>query len=245
MLRQPAVLILMGLLAVVFALPAGAAIFSYQLSGSIGGDGGLISDVDAPGAPTADNVSVSPDPFPNPVPFTISFDLDDSVTGVPAGSNGSSFSSAITNLVIDINGSAFYSSSAEDVSEFDNGSNHQWSFFTFGGPYNLVDDSVDIEDDMGNFVDSLQLMQADLFLLDTDSTLFSQNPPELVAFNGNEFEFGDFDLTWRSVASDLYLYSVTGDIESITVSAVPLPSAFWLFGSALLGLSGIAKRKKA
>lgn len=30
-----------------------------------------------------------------------------------------------------------------------------------------------------------------------------------------------------------------------TVSAVPLPAAAWLFGSALLGLIGVAKRKKA
>jgi hypothetical protein len=32
---------------------------------------------------------------------------------------------------------------------------------------------------------------------------------------------------------------------SITVSSVPLPAAAWLFGSALLGLVGIARRKRA
>ena len=29
------------------------------------------------------------------------------------------------------------------------------------------------------------------------------------------------------------------------VSSVPVPAAVWLFGSALLGLAGVARRKKA
>jgi hypothetical protein len=38
--------------------------------------------------------------------------------------------------------------------------------------------------------------------------------------------------------------SYTGALEIASVSAVPLPAAAWLFGSALLGL-GVVKRKKA
>jgi len=34
------------------------------------------------------------------------------------------------------------------------------------------------------------------------------------------------------------------DIISGTVDAIPLPPAVWLFGSGLLGLVGIARRKK-
>lgn len=33
--------------------------------------------------------------------------------------------------------------------------------------------------------------------------------------------------------------------SSVTVSAVPVPAAIWLFGSGLLGLIGVAKRNKA
>ncbi len=44
-------------------------------------------------------------------------------------------------------------------------------------------------------------------------------------------------------------YNANFDITSITVtsvvSAVPVPAAVWLFGSGLLGLVGIARRKKA
>lgn len=35
------------------------------------------------------------------------------------------------------------------------------------------------------------------------------------------------------------------DVDAIGVSQVPVPAAAWLFGSALLGLSGVARRKKA
>jgi hypothetical protein len=41
---------------------------------------------------------------------------------------------------------------------------------------------------------------------------------------------------------------VTGNgfsFDSVTVETVPIPAAAWLFGSALLGLAGIARRKKA
>ncbi|MGB5716088.1 MAG: VPLPA-CTERM sorting domain-containing protein [Gammaproteobacteria bacterium] len=33
--------------------------------------------------------------------------------------------------------------------------------------------------------------------------------------------------------------------QQFVVPGVPLPAAFWLFGSGLLGLVGIARRKKA
>jgi len=43
-----------------------------------------------------------------------------------------------------------------------------------------------------------------------------------------------------SCVSDVYF-----DNASMTVAAVPVPAAVWLFGSGLLGLIGVARRKKA
>lgn len=42
-------------------------------------------------------------------------------------------------------------------------------------------------------------------------------------------------------SSSLYAWAV----QSGDVSAVPVPAAVWLFGSGLIGLAGLAKRKKA
>ena len=38
--------------------------------------------------------------------------------------------------------------------------------------------------------------------------------------------------------------SVAGLWNGITISAVPVPAALWLFGSGLIGLIGVARRKK-
>jgi hypothetical protein len=40
-------------------------------------------------------------------------------------------------------------------------------------------------------------------------------------------------------------YYMTFDIDRVSFSPVPLPPAIWLFGSGLLGLIGVAKRKNA
>ena len=45
-----------------------------------------------------------------------------------------------------------------------------------------------------------------------------------------------------ALGNDFTAGSITANIGE--VSAVPVPAAVWLFGSALLGLAGIAKRKK-
>ena len=36
-----------------------------------------------------------------------------------------------------------------------------------------------------------------------------------------------------------------GTIDNVNINAVPVPAALWLFGSGLLGLVGIARRKNA
>lgn len=40
-------------------------------------------------------------------------------------------------------------------------------------------------------------------------------------------------------------YYMTFDIDGVSLSPVPLPPTLWLFGSGLLGLIGVAKRKNA
>ncbi len=75
--------------------------------------------------------------------------------------------------------------------------------------------------------------------------------PVTQSFQLSSFGFSDFffnssftnltSLTWNQgmVPADSYQF------DNIVVSAVPIPAAVWLFGSGLLGLTGIARRKKA
>lgn len=46
-------------------------------------------------------------------------------------------------------------------------------------------------------------------------------------------------------AAGVEVGSVFASVNSVTVSAVPVPAAAWLFGSGLLGLIGVARRKSA
>jgi len=46
---------------------------------------------------------------------------------------------------------------------------------------------------------------------------------------------GTYEWTWGSGAS--------ADAFTLNVGAVPVPAAVWLFGSGLLGLIGVARRK--
>ena len=81
----------------------------------------------------------------------------------------------------------------------------------------------------------------------------STGSPFTVAFTANSLEINFLGRRDGEVAEDLdpvllnewrtsgHLYA---DI-SIQTSAVPVPPALWLFGSGLLGLVGIARRKKA
>jgi hypothetical protein len=53
--------------------------------------------------------------------------------------------------------------------------------------------------------------------------------------------------TWVNTASSdrTNTFSLYGISQEIIVGAVPVPAAVWLFGSGLLGLIGVARRKKA
>lgn len=72
---------------------------------------------------------------------------------------------------------------------------------------------------------------------------------EIISFTGTGVmfrditEFGDPGLT----SGSSFVFSSTSEVTPLTVtfSAVPVPAAVWLFGSGLLGLIGVVRRKKA
>jgi hypothetical protein len=69
----------------------------------------------------------------------------------------------------------------------------------------------------------------------------------------DDFQTFTFDSQWTNLNFvDFYAtrqevngYVPLVNFDNIVVSAVPVPAAFWLFGSGLIGLIGVARRKKA
>jgi hypothetical protein len=59
-------------------------------------------------------------------------------------------------------------------------------------------------------------------------------------FVGQRLQFGFLTVTGNDVPSGNFYDNV-----SLAPSAVPVPAAVWLFGSGLLGLVGVARRRKA
>ncbi len=76
----------------------------------------------------------------------------------------------------------------------------------------------------------------------SDSLLFYQltknGTSGLAKANLTQFANASGVATWTLSSSGDLVYSVPG-----AVSAVPLPAAFWLLGSGLLGLAGVSRRK--
>lgn len=97
--------------------------------------------------------------------------------------------------------------------------------------------NTSIETTHNDNYDLFQNIQANYYW---SSTEFTQSPSTP---NDNAWRF----LFFGGVQQN----SAKGDVNAVwavrsgDVAAVPLPAAFWLFGSGLLGLIGIAKRKAA
>lgn len=234
-------LLLPSIMVAGIATPAGASVItSYQMTGIF--DYSYITDSNWD---PVNNVYVDVEPVSGPTPFTLSFDLDGSVPRTSGTSTSSAFQSAVSNITLNVDGVGWWSEGTSDVYEYINSyggsvQNHQWSIFAdeFDAIVNPDIGSLDLMDgDTGDYLESLSLYSLNLFLLDTDAALFASTPPGLVVFDGSEFEFFDIELTWGSGS---YNYTLAGNITDISVSAVPLPGAVWLFGSALLGLAGFA-----
>ena len=63
--------------------------------------------------------------------------------------------------------------------------------------------------------------------------------------NIGQLSAGDWYLTPMFYVDGVFDSAVFTTVPLFTVTAVPVPAAIWLFGSGLLGLVGVARRKKA
>ena len=77
----------------------------------------------------------------------------------------------------------------------------------------------------------------------TGATSITLTGTNLVAtangFTGTLVSVGNVGAAWGSFDGTPYT-----EVYNVTVSAVPVPAAVWLFGSGLVGLAGIARRRR-
>jgi hypothetical protein len=82
-------------------------------------------------------------------------------------------------------------------------------------------------------------------LIDVDANVYA------IHFGDNELVFGfadrPDDFTFAGLDYDISNYRAyqCDNCGSIQTNEVPLPAAVWMFGSAMLGLGGIARKRKA
>jgi len=168
-------------------------------------------------------------PFSGGTAFSGSFMLDESVV---ATGGVSTFSGAVDNFVLEIDGNVFTGNNG-NVQQFSSASGAT-DFFTIdiGGSNGSVSGTVGPDVFTGFSVDWRgSNLFADTTVLAHDLTTADFSYTRVI------FEFND--LISESVIDNASV------INFGSVSAVPVPAAVWLFGSGLLGLFGMARRKRA
>jgi hypothetical protein len=79
-----------------------------------------------------------------------------------------------------------------------------------------------------------------------NSITLTTNPWYVLAVSNNGGSWvGDSFAACNSVSQSCTVSFADGTVLSVDAAVVPVPPAVWLFGSGLLGLVGMARRKKA
>lgn len=98
-------------------------------------------------------------------------------------------------------------------------------------------------------VDAVRLGQWQI----SESVTFTTNKGNSLTWNTESAAFSSYETVGTTALGNMLYLDITGNTGTTfatlnrlsNVSAVPLPAAAWLFGSALLGLVTVARRKTA
>ena len=149
-----------------------------------------------------------------------------------SATNGSSLADSLTSLYIDVENTYFLENIEEGASL-----NFNFSFEAMAAA--TVVGGTTIDDYAGAAVLVFDLLGSDYVDIFTDVAIDGADTP--LPLTG---EFG-FELMYSDVNTVTAFVDSYGAISATAPpSAVPVPAAVWLFGSGLLGLVGVARRKK-
>ena len=192
-------------------------------------------DYDQPGTDTAEFIELF-----NTGSTSVS--LDSHYIDLINGNNSSSYRSIdLTGFTINANGYFVVCGDASQVPNCDYSFTTSSSWFQNGSP-----DAVALYLDT-TIVDSLSYEGNQSPFTEGSALALEDNNIEILSIirlpdgfdsndNASDFELGCITPGTANIAG-------TGDCSTASVSAVPVPAAVWLFGSGLLGLIGVARRK--
>jgi predicted extracellular nuclease len=192
-------------------------------------------DYDQPGTDTAEFIEL----FNN---GTSTVSLDNYTIGLINGSNSSNY------RTIDLSGynisSDGYFVVCGDASQI---ANCDYSFTTTSGwLQNGAPDAVGLYDDTG-LLDSLSYEGTLSPFTEGNPVSFNDSNTDILSIarilNGIDTDNNALDFQSGCVTPGTANIAGSGDCSMAAVSAVPVPAAAWLFGSGLIGLVGLARRK--
>lgn len=239
-----------------------APVVSYVMTGSFNTPG-VLEVSDANSGDTVPDTEILSDPFFPGAFFSLSFDVDLGVSGsIPAFSSSAFFDSAVTNMSLSIEGSPYWSGSAATVRQTDPifppyPDVWAWDSSIYsGGVFNPpVDELIAIDSNTSGYLATLTPESVGIALRDSSRTLYDTSSVlDLISFDGSEFDAMDLSISWVAEAYDQdgnmisdyeAYYELTGTIENVYLTAVPVPAAIWLFGSGLLAFGGLARSRRA
>lgn len=91
----------------------------------------------------------------------------------------------------------------------------------------------------GFFVDNMMIN-----FRDASGAFYGDKLPDLSTFVMPDHIRDPYLSMWFSDGQGNFKANMSMRLDSVSVSAVPVPAAVWLFGSGLLGLIGVSRRKK-
>lgn len=228
--------ITIGLFLVLTTQISNAAIITVDYSGTINFDSGLSSDLQTL--------------LPVGTSFTGSYTYDSSSAATQIyNSNDYSYTGIVSDFSIYFD--SYYASLEGTGMRFQNDTPTD-TYLVAGGAYHPeASTNIDTNIVLSNYVSETINSGYHLYTMRLDITdnsgnmlsdaLLSQSVPDLT---GTSTSFMlEFKLDCCTGRTTVY-----GSIDSLSIasiSTVPIPSAIWLFGSGLVGLIGVARRKKA